>query len=102
MEPMGNYNDEQYRLKRDDKPKGFSIGMFMSFILIPGLFGMMGITLLYVLIPIFVNGLKQKMTIARAADKSMAKLNTDVVHLLALEFGKTNLWAYLIFGLLLG
>lgn len=102
MEPMGNYNDEQHRLKRDDKPRGFSLGSFMSFFLKPGLFGMVTVTLFYVLIPIFVDGIQQKVSIARAADKSIAKLNTDVTYLLALEFGKTNLWVYLLFGALLG
>lgn len=102
MEPMGNYDDEQHRLKRDDKRGGFTLGTFMSFILIPGFFGMAIVTLFYVLVPIFVGGLQQKTTIARAADKAMAKLNTDIAHMLALDFGKTNLWAFMLFGALLG
>lgn len=102
MEPMGNYDDEQHRLKRDDTPKGFTLGTFISFLLMPGLFGTAIVTLFYVLVPIFVSGLQQKVTIARAADKAMVKLNTDIAHLLALEFGKTNLWAYMLFGMLLG
>ncbi|MCH2546319.1 MAG: hypothetical protein MK052_01740 [Alphaproteobacteria bacterium] len=103
MDYMQHNKEEEMRLKRkDDEETPFTIHTFIHWWLVPGMVGVIGTIILAKIITGLFMDLSNGTNLGKSADKVLDKLNVDFNYLLQFEWSKTDIWAYMIFGFLVG
>lgn len=102
MEPQYNDNDKNLRLKRDENSGKFTVMTFLNWWLVPGFIGMAVTVFIGRIMAVVISHMPRNEPVGRGFKHAMDNLSEDFGHLAALEWDRTNLWTYLLFGFVLG